>query len=94
MLLVALAAEHLVEETAELGVDEGQEGEEGDEVAHFDGIVREHAKRKEQQSDRIILKPDCELKMRHVLDFEVGSMRPCCPLDCWGPLIDKRSCTG
>lgn len=42
MLLVALAAEHLVEETAELGVDEGQEGEEGDEVAHIDGILRKH----------------------------------------------------
>lgn len=35
VLLVAAVTKHLVKEAAKLGVGEAQEGEDGDEVAHF-----------------------------------------------------------
>lgn len=61
LVAAALLAKHLVKEAAELGVGDGEEGEEGDEVAHCGGLLRKSCtvtridkNKKENSSNRMV----------------------------------------
>lgn len=61
LVAAALLAKHLVKEAAELGVGDGEEGEEGDEVAHRGDLLRKsctvtriHRNKKENFGNRMV----------------------------------------